>query len=272
MNYVILECVNPTMLNVLVDYSILSPSMVGEVHKTLTNGMNSDIANVILDNLNLFDFLKISTEKSLLALAEDAVAVRNDVKWFSILRDVQINRVSQYYKHTYDKHMPMNRSIRADNVSMLMEVAREGRVALMNYMFRNGYVIYKELLETAIEYNHFELVKYLVEVKYLRNDNECMYAARFGRLDILKYFIKRECNCEQIKAEASKNGHLDILIWAFNARIEPKYTNSYIWFNAIRYGHIHLLEWLHKNNYTPATIDINCANTETRKWLIAYDY
>jgi len=165
--------------------------------------------------------------------------------------------------------------------SSVFKHAKAGKLDVIKFLHQNGYtfedrnptpmVEYEDdedditIASIAVKYNHYELIKYLIETKGKTkgktnntigefNINQkytnCTYlleiAARHNRLKILKY-LKADGGCtwdRDVCSAACENDHLDMLKYLHKNGC-PWHFETFT--SACTYGSLNCLKYLHKN-------------------------
>ncbi len=143
------------------------------------------------------------------------------------------------------------------------------RFAIRNWLSNGSHmrqeIIRKQFMEQAIRLNLLGVVQVLVQ-NGIRPDNLYDSAAKYGRLEIRKWFARYEFpfesvnGCLQLKwfqkgrllkctvqamDSAAEHGHLDVVKWLYYNRMEGCTRDAEIM--AAQNGHFDVLEWLKQN-------------------------
>ncbi len=224
--------------------------ITGELARVFAEEMNSDVAELILNNLDQVTIVRISTGLSILELAK-RVAIENK---FTLFWQIYV---------MYDLYCFR---------SILLECGvKSGSIALVQSMLKTKFPLTNNVLNLAVKYNNFALVQWLVGDEKLTGNHACIIAAECGHLYILSFLVSAGFKHNGIAEIAAKNGQLDVLIWALE-RKDVFYNLDHIWFLAITAGHINILEWLHNNRHFPANTIRRRGSPEVDAWLIANGY
>lgn len=132
-----------------------------------------------------------------------------------------------------------------------------------------------EALNLAAEHGHFEVVKWLYDIRTDTCSGGCSAmskAVENGHLSIAQWFhsVKREvCSADAI-IKAAKNGHLEVLEWLHLNNLF-KCTKAAIE-GAAESGHLEVVKWLHQVQHERGSAQIlrgavNSGNLELVEWV-----
>lgn len=128
---------------------------------------------------------------------------------------------------------------------------------------------------TAAEHGWLDfLVWYYKDSSFCIDFKTCNYAAKNGKIEVLKWAIKKYPSYlrefyTDIYNIAAFYGHLDIIKWARGSGLSVRPKDESICDDAIRGNHFEIFEWIKKNGF--ACDHINCgyaAKTRNLKLLI----
>lgn len=150
--------------------------------------------------------------------------------------------------------------------------AKHGHQHVLEWLAKFG-VISAYVFDQAAKGGHFELIKWLRKQGYRWGDSATGSAAGYGDLDILKWMRDNGCPVASLAYKhAASNGKLEILKWLYSEGNDV-FVNIYdLSREAIRGGHIHVLEWLVDIKYPLASSGYRVAASKGRidvfKWLL----
>ena len=119
----------------------------------------------------------------------------------------------------------------------------------INKEWKNIYILLFKKTETRIGYCSPQQIEYAIAIGYMLSNETIKSAAKFGNLDVLKYFFdKTKYELYRYASEyAALGGHLEVLKWL--------HANNCLWDawtceHAARGGYLEVLKWLRINDYS----------------------
>ena len=134
---------------------------------------------------------------------------------------------------------------------LLVHSAKEGELSLVKYSICKGAKIneYNGLaLRWASEFNHYEIVKFLVE-KGINNISYALSSASIkGNVEIVKYLVENGAfRHDEALILASINGHLRVVKYLVEKGADIHVNSDQPLRDASEYGHLEIVEYLIEN-------------------------
>jgi hypothetical protein len=122
-------------------------------------------------------------------------------------------------------------------------------IDIIHYIRYQCNILYDiEMLNDSVKVNNIDLMYEIINTDILPTVETALFAASFGRLDVLKYLkLKFNIICNEEGPDlAAENGHLHII--RYLGEIDQNYGTTYSVDCAARYGHIHIIQYLQLHN------------------------
>ncbi len=128
---------------------------------------------------------------------------------------------------------------------------------------------YNKTFEYAVENGNFDILKWMLENNFPKNESTFEYAVENGNLDILKWMLDNNFPKDERTFEyAAQNGNFDILKWMFENNF-PK--DEWTFTFAAKNGNLDILKWMFENNFSKDewifTFAAKNGNLDILKWM-----
>lgn len=249
-------------------------------HSDETDLQPSIIQSITQGDMNLFDYLikcgSFNIDKVFKCAAKhNQIHVFEKLNW-ECQSIIKLSNIASKYGHLYLIKCLYDHGF--DPLSLRYgTIIKYGRLDILQWFNANGGKLKPEMLYKAVEYNQFEIFKWLINegceiccintyktakgkgdiFKWLYSrgfdfDKEdsliCAQIAKYGNLELLKQAHERGfVISENAVNAAAKCGHLEVLQWIHN-NIE-NCINEIVLSNATHYGHLNIVKWYYKCGY-----------------------
>lgn len=164
-------------------------------------------------------------------------SLNNGYSWIDISHDIIKNGLVENHKILFEHLKQYN----FDTGMNIIEII----IYLNNLEFliwaRDNHFSLCHAVNYAAKYNHFSILKWLIENGYEINDETCYRAIRYNNLKLLQWLIIHGCEyTANMCMEAAKNGHFEILKWL---RSNGCPWDKSVCYFAIRNYNLKILNW-----------------------------
>ncbi|CAL6353798.1 unnamed protein product [Bathycoccus prasinos] len=183
----------------------------------------------------------------------DLIVNNDDICFKHILPRLNATDVKFLYGVNSETRKLIKRSSRASDLKKRFKVEEMSSVSTLEFMWENRWLCWhkdEEYFCKQVAYtNKLELLKWIREEKKCEWDYRTIQAAvDQGNLEMVKYCVANECPInEEACVYAAKNGHLECLKYLHEEAKAPWDWRTAVW--AADNGHLHILEYLVERKY-----------------------